>query len=56
MEPLGSPTKSDAEIKTNAIAVYQVADDLYMHDRFRIDAGAKRTTTAARTNSPPAAE
>jgi phosphoglycerol transferase MdoB-like AlkP superfamily enzyme len=56
MEPLGSPTKSDAEIKTNAIAVYQVADDLYMHDRFRIDAGAKRPATAARTNSPSAAK
>jgi arylsulfatase A-like enzyme len=56
MEPLPNPTKSDAEIRTNAIAVYQVADDLYMHDRYRLDTGAKPTTSAARTNSPPAAK
>ena len=55
MEPLAKPTVADAEIKTNAIAVYQVADDLYMHDRYRIDTGAnntKRSVTA--TNSPAA--
>jgi len=52
MEPLDTPTKTDEEIKTNAIAIYQVADDLYMHDRYRIDAGAKRATTT--TNSPTA--
>jgi hypothetical protein len=56
MEPLAHPTKSDAEIKTNAIAVYQVADDLYMHDRYRIDAGTKHPTAAASTNSPPTAK
>ena len=51
MEPLEKVTKADEEIKTNAIAVYQVADDLYMHDRYRIDASeSKRPTTG--TNAP----
>jgi len=55
MEPLAVQTKSDEEIKTNAIAIYQVADDLYMHNRYRLDTGAannKRPT--ARTNAPAA--
>ena len=59
MELLSDPQASDEEIKTNAIAVYQVADDLYMHDRYRIDTGAsnpkstpKRST--ATTNAPAA--
>ncbi len=52
MEPLPSPAKTDWEIKTNAIAIYQVADDLYMHDRYRFDATAKRQ--APGTNSAPA--
>jgi glucan phosphoethanolaminetransferase (alkaline phosphatase superfamily) len=53
MEPLTNPTPNDREIKTNGIAVFQVADDLYMHERYRIDAGPKRP--AAGTNSPAAA-
>ncbi len=53
MEPLEKVTKADEEIKTNAIAVYQVADDLYMHDRYRIDASeSKRPATG--TNAPAA--
>jgi phosphoglycerol transferase MdoB-like AlkP superfamily enzyme len=52
MELMNTPAKTDEEIKTNAIAIYQVADDLYMHDRYRIDDGTKRTTTG--TNSPAA--
>lgn len=42
MEPLSKVKESDDEIKTNAIAVYQVADDLYMHNRYRIDGETKR--------------
>jgi arylsulfatase A-like enzyme len=50
MEPLSGPTASDREIETNAIAVYQVADDLYMHDRYRLDQSA--APAAAGTNAP----
>jgi hypothetical protein len=50
MEPLPNPTKTDREIETNAIAVYQVADDLYMHERYRIDGGTRHP--AAGTNAP----
>jgi phosphoglycerol transferase MdoB-like AlkP superfamily enzyme len=55
MEPLTTLTSSDQEIKTNAIAVYQVADDLYMHDRYRIDTGPNdKRATVTTTNSPAA--
>jgi hypothetical protein len=45
MQPFSNPKKSDLEIETNAIAIYQVADDLYMHEKYRLDTGAK-------TNAP----
>ena len=53
MQPLPNPKKSDLEIETNAIAVYQVADDLYMHERYRIDAIGTKTNAPAggKTNS-----
>jgi phosphoglycerol transferase MdoB-like AlkP superfamily enzyme len=38
MKPLSQPTDSDRELEQDTIAVYQVADDLYMHQRYRIDA------------------
>jgi phosphoglycerol transferase MdoB-like AlkP superfamily enzyme len=38
MTPLPHPTDSDRELEKDAIAIYQVADDLYMHRRYRIDA------------------
>ncbi|HEY2083105.1 MAG TPA: LTA synthase family protein [Verrucomicrobiae bacterium] len=50
MQPLASPQKSDREIETNAIAVYQVADDLYMHERYRIDGSTRHPATG--TNAP----
>jgi phosphoglycerol transferase MdoB-like AlkP superfamily enzyme len=34
---LAHPSDSDREIERDAMAVFQVADDLYMHDRYRID-------------------
>src|SRR5262249_20011280 len=57
MEVLGNPQEADREKGTNTTAVYQVADDLYMHERYRIDAPATRTNTAppAKTNAPAAA-
>ena len=44
MSLLTHPTDADREIEKDAIAIYQVADDLYMHRRYRIDgepAGAR---------------
>jgi phosphoglycerol transferase MdoB-like AlkP superfamily enzyme len=55
MRPLSQPTDADREFERDAIALYQVADDLYMHRRYRIDAepaaqasapGAEAGTTA----------
>ena len=37
MSVLPSPTDADRELEKDAIAIYQVADDLYMHRRYRID-------------------
>ena len=37
MSLLPQPTEADREIEKDAIAIYQVADDLYMHQRYRID-------------------
>jgi len=37
MSPLDQPTDADRELEKDAIAIYQVADDLYMHRRYRID-------------------
>jgi len=37
MSPMANPGKAEEEIERDAIAVYQVADDLYMHQRYRID-------------------
>jgi len=38
MRPLSQPTDADRELELDTIALYQVADDLYMHRRYRIDA------------------
>jgi len=38
MSLLSQPTDSDRDLEKDAIAIYQVADDLYMHQRYRIDA------------------
>lgn len=37
MSPLPHPTESDLELERDTIAIYQVADDLYMHQRYRLD-------------------
>ena len=34
---LKQPSTSDLELEKDTISLYQVADDLYMHDRYRID-------------------
>jgi phosphoglycerol transferase MdoB-like AlkP superfamily enzyme len=38
MKALSQPTDTDKELEKDTIAIYQVADDLYMHQRYRIDA------------------
>lgn len=37
MNLLSGPSASDQELEADAMAIYQVADDLYMHRRYRID-------------------
>jgi phosphoglycerol transferase MdoB-like AlkP superfamily enzyme len=37
MTPLAHPTDPDLELEKDAIAVYQIADDLYMHLRYRLE-------------------
>jgi phosphoglycerol transferase MdoB-like AlkP superfamily enzyme len=37
MTPLAHATDADLELEKDAIAIYQVADDLYMHQRYRLD-------------------
>jgi len=37
MTPLAQPTETDLELEKDAAAVYQVADDLYMHQRYHLD-------------------
>ncbi len=37
MSILAQPSEADREIEKDAIALYQVADDLYMHRRYHID-------------------
>lgn len=38
MQPLSAPTEEDRGLETDAMALFQVADDLYLHQRYRIDA------------------
>jgi len=37
LTPVDQPTPEFEELEKNATAIYQVADDLYMHRRYRID-------------------
>jgi hypothetical protein len=37
MQPLHSTGALEEEVAKNAMAIYQVADDLYMHQGYRID-------------------
>jgi phosphoglycerol transferase MdoB-like AlkP superfamily enzyme len=38
MNLLARPADADLELEKDTIAIYQVADDLYMHHRYRLDA------------------
>jgi phosphoglycerol transferase MdoB-like AlkP superfamily enzyme len=37
MQPLAKPTEADLELERDAIAIYQVADELYAQRRYRLD-------------------
>ena len=37
ISPLSAPSAADREMESDAIAIYQVADDLYMRRQYRID-------------------
>jgi phosphoglycerol transferase MdoB-like AlkP superfamily enzyme len=40
MSLLSQPTEADRELEQDTMAIYQVADDLYMHQLYHIDANA----------------
>ena len=40
MRLLTNPGNAERELEKDTMAIYQVADDLYIHQRYRIDAGA----------------
>ena len=44
MSPLANPGAAELELENDAIALYQVADDLYVHEHYRID-GAQSPIT-----------
>jgi len=37
MKPLAKPADLERELEKDAIAFYQVADDLYIHERYRVE-------------------
>jgi hypothetical protein len=37
MSPVAHPSESDRELQKDAMAIFQVADDLYMHRQYHID-------------------
>jgi phosphoglycerol transferase MdoB-like AlkP superfamily enzyme len=41
MKPMAAPTAPELELEKDAMALYQVADDLYVNQRYRIDEPAK---------------
>ena len=45
---LSQPTEADREIEKDTIALYQVADDLYTHQRYRLEGDPQKPVQAAR--------
>jgi len=39
MKPVATPGAAEKELELDAMAFFQVADDLYIHERYRIDGG-----------------
>jgi phosphoglycerol transferase MdoB-like AlkP superfamily enzyme len=56
MTLLATTTESDCQLEQDTVAVFQVADDLYMQQRFRVESALPTTASARRqTGSPPPA-
>ncbi len=53
MSLLTNPGNAERELEKDAMAIYQVADDLYVHQRYRIDDGpaSKSPNSGAKTSS-----
>ena len=51
LQPVTAPDPADLELEQDATAVFQTADDLYTHERYRVQSGgldaANRTTDPA---------
>ena len=47
------PTDADRELEKDAVAIYQVADDLYMHRRYRLDHPAEVSVNHTHQTSNP---
>jgi hypothetical protein len=47
------PTDADRELEKDAVAIYQVADDLYMHRRYRLDSPAEVSANHTHQTSNP---
>ena len=39
--PLSNPSEKDLELEKNVTALFQVADDLYTHQQYRVDSGGR---------------
>jgi hypothetical protein len=51
MKPLSAASDSERELEQDAIALYQVADDLYVHQRYRIDGDTPQAAPAPETHT-----
>ncbi|HVV72829.1 MAG TPA: LTA synthase family protein, partial [Verrucomicrobiae bacterium] len=56
MQPLKNPNASDRELEKDAMAVFQVADDLYMHRRYRVEPAAGAQAVAGDSLARPGSE
>ena len=45
IQPVTKPTPDDLEQEKDTIALFQVADDLYVNERYRIDAATNNPAT-----------
>ncbi len=51
LEPFSSPSTTDEELARDGMALFQVADELYMHRRYTLDAPAGSITLSRRSAS-----
>lgn len=53
LTPLKNPTGDDRELQKDAIAIYQIADDLYTHRRYAIDRASPSDSGGVAWSRPP---